>query len=45
MRARSGASCCAGSVGTAQATRIDATFSGPDCQQATFTGMVVLTKE
>lgn len=34
-----------GSVGTAQATRIDANFTGTDCQQATFTGTVVLTKE
>lgn len=34
-----------GSVGTAQATRIDADFTGTDCQQATFTGRVVLTKE
>ena len=34
-----------GSVGTAQATRIEANFTGTDCQQATFTGSVVLTKE
>jgi hypothetical protein len=34
-----------GSVGTAQATRIEATFSGTDCQQATFAGTVVLTKQ
>lgn len=34
-----------GSVGTAQATRIEADFTGTDCQQATFTGTVVLTKE
>lgn len=34
-----------GSVGTAQATRIEASFSGTDCQQATFAGTVVLTKE
>ena len=33
-----------GSVGTAQATRIEADFTGTDCQQATFTGRVVLTK-
>jgi hypothetical protein len=33
-----------GSVGTAEATRIDADFTGTDCQQATFTGRVVLTK-
>ena len=34
-----------GSVGTAQSTRIEANFTGTDCQQATFTGSVVLTKE
>ena len=34
-----------GSVGTAQATRIEANFTGTDCQQATFTGTLVLTKE
>jgi hypothetical protein len=33
-----------GSVGTAEATRIDADFTGTDCQQATFAGRVVLTK-
>jgi hypothetical protein len=33
-----------GSVGTAQATRIDADFTGTDCQQATFIGRLVLTK-
>jgi hypothetical protein len=33
-----------GSVGTAEATRIDADFTGTDCQQATFTGRIVLTK-
>src|SRR6185436_11960475 len=33
-----------GSVGTAQATRIDADFTGTDCQLATFAGRVVLTK-
>ena len=33
-----------GSVGTAQATRIEANFTGTDCQQATFTGRLVLTK-
>ena len=33
-----------GSVGTAQATRIEADFTGTDCQQATFIGRVVLTK-
>jgi hypothetical protein len=33
-----------GSVGTADATRIEADFTGTDCQQATFTGRVVLTK-
>jgi hypothetical protein len=32
-----------GSVGEAQATRIEADFTGTDCQ-ATFTGRVVLTK-
>lgn len=34
-----------GSVGTAQATRIEADFTGTDCQQATFVGRVVLTKQ
>ena len=33
-----------GSVGTAQATRIEADFTGTDCQQATFIGRLVLTK-
>lgn len=33
-----------GSVGTAQATRIEADFTGTDCQQATFVGRVVLSK-
>jgi hypothetical protein len=33
-----------GSVGTAQATRIEANFTGTDCQQATFVGHLVLTK-
>lgn len=33
-----------GSVGTAEATRIEANFTGTDCQQATFIGRVVLTK-
>jgi hypothetical protein len=33
-----------GSVGTAEATRIDADFTGTDCQLATFTGRVMLTK-
>ena len=33
-----------GSVGTAQATRIEVDFTGTDCQAATFTGRVVLTK-
>lgn len=33
-----------GSVGTAQATRIEADFTGTDCNQATFTGQLVLTK-
>lgn len=33
-----------GSVGTAQATRIEADFTGTDCQQATFVGQLVLTK-
>ena len=33
-----------GSVGTADATRIEADFTGTDCQQATFVGRVVLTK-
>jgi hypothetical protein len=34
-----------GSVGTAQATRIEADFTGTDCNQATFTGQLVLTKQ
>lgn len=33
-----------GSVGMAEATRIEANFTGTDCQQATFIGRVVLTK-
>ena len=33
-----------GSVGMAEATRIEADFTGTDCQQATFIGRVVLTK-
>ena len=33
-----------GSVGVAEATRIEADFTGTDCQQATFIGRVVLTK-
>ena len=31
--------------GTAQTTRIEADFTGTDCQQSTFTGRVVLTKD
>ena len=34
-----------GSIGTAQAARIEADFTGTDCQSATFTGRVVLTKQ
>lgn len=34
-----------GSVGTAAATRIEANFTGTDCQLATFSGTVVLTKD
>jgi hypothetical protein len=34
-----------GSVGTAEATRIEADFTGTDCQLATFTGRMVLTKQ
>lgn len=34
-----------GSFGTAQATRIEADVVGTDCQQTTFTGTVVLTKQ
>jgi hypothetical protein len=34
-----------GSVGTASASRIEADFNGTDCQQATFTGRIVLTKQ
>jgi hypothetical protein len=33
-----------GSVGTADASRIEADLSGTDCQRATFSGRVVLTK-
>ena len=33
-----------GSVGTAQATLIEVDLTGTDCQQATFVGRVVLTK-
>ena len=33
-----------GSFGMAEATRIDADFSGTDCNQSTFSGRVVLTK-
>jgi hypothetical protein len=33
-----------GSVGTADSTRIEADFTGTDCQHATFSGRVVLTK-
>ena len=33
-----------GSVGTANTTRIEANFTGTDCQLATFSGTVVLTK-
>ena len=33
-----------GSVGTANSSRIEADFTGVDCNQATFTGSVVLTK-
>ena len=34
-----------GSFGTANATRIEASFTGTDCELATFSGTVVLTKE
>ena len=34
-----------GSVGTANASRIEADFTGVDCSQATFRGNVVLTKD
>jgi hypothetical protein len=34
-----------GSFGTAQATRIEAEFSGVDCDQTTFTGRLVLMKD
>jgi hypothetical protein len=34
-----------GSVGTAQATRIEADFTGTDCDAAVFAGQLVLTKE
>jgi len=34
-----------GSVGLAEATRIEADFTGTDCQQATFVGRVTLTKD
>jgi hypothetical protein len=33
------------SIGTAQATRIEADFNGSDCQLATFSGTLVLTKQ
>lgn len=33
-----------GSVGDAQSTRIEADFTGTDCQAATFSGRVILTK-
>jgi len=33
-----------GSFGTATATRIDADFTGVDCNRATFAGRIVLTK-
>jgi hypothetical protein len=33
-----------GSFGVAEATRIDADFTGVDCNQVTFTGRVTLTK-
>jgi hypothetical protein len=33
-----------GSVGTANASRIEADFTGVDCNQATYTGSVILTK-
>ena len=33
------------SIGMAQATRIEADFNGSDCQLATFSGSVVLTKQ
>ncbi|OFW25858.1 MAG: hypothetical protein A3G21_13985 [Acidobacteria bacterium RIFCSPLOWO2_12_FULL_66_21] len=33
-----------GSFGMAEATRIDADFSGTDCNHSTFSGRVVLTK-
>ena len=33
------------SIGTAQATRIEADFNGSDCQLATFSGAMVLTKQ
>jgi hypothetical protein len=34
-----------GSFGTAEATRIDADFTGVDCDHVTFTGRVILTKQ
>jgi hypothetical protein len=34
-----------GSVGTAQATRIEADFTGTDCDAAVFAGRLVLTKQ
>jgi hypothetical protein len=34
-----------GSFGTANATRIDADFTGVDCDHVTFTGRVTLTKQ
>ena len=33
------------SIGMAQATRIEADFNGSDCQLATFSGTIVLTKQ
>ena len=34
-----------GSVGTAETTRIDADFTGVDCDHVTFTGRVILTEQ
>jgi hypothetical protein len=34
-----------GSVGTASVSRIEADFTGTDCQQATFAGRIVLAKQ
>lgn len=34
-----------GSVGQAQAARIEANFTGTDCQASTFSGSLVLTKQ